>query len=339
MPHYTATEPGTLLSIGTVVEYLRERGLLEPGLEVTPSSLGGGVSNVVLAVRSGNRGIVVKQSLPALRVAEHWPAKRERVITEAAALQWAYGVTPNAVPAVLDVDAEHYTISIALAPTEWQNWKDLLLTGQAEPQVAARLGSILGAWHNVSRDGMDPRLDDAEAFEQLRVDPYYRTVMRRHPDHAPSIGYYVERMLTTHSCLVHGDCSPKNVLVGDDGLWLLDFEVAHLGDPAFDLAFMINHLLLKAIHRPAASHAFEQCAHAFWSAYITAVPEGFAGETSYILGHTGCLMLARVDGKSPAEYLTEPERLAARELGSALLHEPPATLADGWERARQAIDQ
>jgi len=132
-------------------------------------------------------------------------------------------------------------------------------------------------------------------------------------------------------CLVHGDYSPKNVLVGAEGLWVLDFEVAHLGDPAFDVAFMLNHLALKAIHRPDHANRYQACAQSFWRAYQCGVQPGFAGPTSYVLGHLGCLMLARVDGKSPAEYLTIAEQVRSRALALALLAAPPASLKRAWQ--------
>ncbi len=172
-----------LLSVDTVGAYMTQRGLVPPATLIDAVALGGGVSNVVLAVRAGERQMVVKQSLPHLRVAEEWLAKRERVVTEAAALRWATTVTPGAVPTVLDVDPASYTIVIAEAPREWRDWKALLLTGDADPVVAARLGTVLAAWHTAADDARAAagRFDAAEAFEQLRVAPYYRAIMARHP--------------------------------------------------------------------------------------------------------------------------------------------------------------
>ena len=81
---------------------------------------------------------------------------------------------------------------------------------------------------------------------------------------------------------------------------MIDWEIVHRGDPAFDVAFLLNHLLLKTIHRPASRNDYEACGAAFLDAY------GQDLDLAYVLGLVGCLMLARVDGKSPAEYLTEP---------------------------------
>jgi 5-methylthioribose kinase len=322
-----------LLSEETVGAYLVERRLVPAGARLRVAPLAHGVSNVVLAVEADGFAAVVKQALPRLAVAEEWLAKRERTLTEAAGLELAGRLTPGAVPRVLDVDEERCAAAVELAPPALRNWKLELLEGRCDPEVAARLGELLGAWHRGTEH--DPaiaaRFGDGEAFEQLRVDPYHRTVMRRRPALARAVGELVEEMLDTHACLVHGDFSPKNVLAGGGTVWVLDFEVAHCGDPVFDLAFMLNHLLLKAIHRPGSLAGYRSCAEAFLSAY------GREAHPEYLLGHTGALMVARVDGKSPAEYLTEPERLAARALGSRLLLDPPASVGGAWDRLAEGV--
>jgi 5-methylthioribose kinase len=286
----------TPLSAESVAGYLAARGLLAPGEPTEVRTLGGGVSNDVFAVDGGGRRLVVKQALPRLRVADDWPAKRERALTEAAALRLAARIAPGSVPAVLDADPEAFALTIEEAPDGWVAWKQRLLAGDADPDVARRLGELLGSWHAATfRDAEVARtFGDLEAFDQLRVDPYYRTIARRLPSIAPAVEAYVSRMEATHACLVHGDYSPKNVLVGHGpSLWVIDFEVAHVGDPAFDLAFMLNHLLLKRLHVPAAAAALEECAGAFLEAYRRTVPTALEPEPTYVLGHVGCLMVAR----------------------------------------------
>lgn len=320
-----------LLTAATVGPHLVARGLVPEGDRVTAEELGGGVSNVVLGVDAGEHRFVIKQALPRLRVADEWLAKRERALTEAEAMRLLAEVTPAALPPVLDVDEDACAITIGHAPAGWATWKDELLAGRVDPDVGARLGMLLAAWHGLDVTGA-PRLDDPEAFEQLRVDPYYRTVARRAPDLAPAIEAVIERMAATRRCLVHGDFSPKNVLVGPDGLWVIDFEVAHLGDPAFDVAFLTNHLVLKAVHRPDAGEDYAACARRFWRSYLEGVPDGFLGGTAYVLRHLGALLVARVDGKSPAEYLTPEEGDVVRALGRSLLTEPAASLDEVWDR-------
>ncbi len=202
-------------------------------------------------------------AMPAL-----WPmldgsAKlRDAMSNEAEALRSASRITPGRRSPLLDDSTrERCVLTIAAAPAGWTTWKSRLLHGDTDPAVASRLGEMLAAWHRASfhDDAVAGLFGDLDAFEQLRVDPYYRTVALRRGELAASIAPFVERMEATHVCLVHGDYSPKNVLVGE-GIWVIDFEVAHFGDPAFDLAFMLNHLLLKRLHVPAAKAvALERC--------------------------------------------------------------------------------
>lgn len=319
-----------LLNARNVASYLVARGLIEEGDQVEVQELGGGVSNTVLAVRADDRRAVVKQSLPRLRVPDEWLAKRERAVTEAEMLRLVADLTPGRAPALLDADPEACALVIEHAPDNWTNWKTDLLAGRVDAAVAAEVGRVLGIWHTRTENdqAVARRFADDEAFEQLRVDPFYRTVARRRPELAGHVLGYVDRMLGSKRCLVHGDYSPKNVLCGDSEIWILDYEVAHMGDPAFDLAYMLNHLMLKAIHVPGSSVTLRLAATVFLEAYEDA--SGSLCDRSYVLGHAGCLMTARVDGKSPAEYLTDPERTAARSVGAELLSTPPGDLDAAW---------
>lgn len=319
-PPVTHSAPTELLDDSSVGRYLLERGVIShPPRAVR--QLGGGVSNVVLLVEAGTRRMVVKQALPRLRVAQNWPAKRERARTEAAALQIVAGLTPGAVPGVIDADAKRCVLTIEAAPVRWQPWKSALLAGRANAGVAGRLGALLGTWHRTTAGLAIPH--DAEAFEQLRLDPYYRTAARHHPRLAPVILAAAEELANRQECLVHGDYSPKNVLVSRHGrrLWVIDFEVAHRGHPVFDVAFLLSHLVLKAIHRPAAAPAFHAAAERFLANYAAAGSTG-AGQGSALSVHLGCLLLARVDGKSPVEYLDEVGADTTRALATTLLRAP-----------------
>ncbi len=313
-----------VLSPDNVGAYLAERGLLSDGASLDVHALPGGVSGVVLAVRADGRRMVVKQALERFRVADEWLVPPARATAEAKALEVMGRVAPGSVPRLLDSDPEAFALVMEQAPASWRPWKSLLLEGAADAAVAAWLGALLAALHSV-----DGEIGSAESFEAQRVDPYLRTIQRRHADLAEPIGAYIDRLLDTTRCIVHGDYSPKNVLVGDDGLWVIDWEVAHRGDPAFDLAFLLNHLLLKTIHRPQARADYEACGRAFLEAY------GRVADMQYLLGLVGCLMLARVDGKSPAEYLSEPERGHARAAGIALLTAPPSSVEEAWAGLRR----
>jgi len=280
----------------------------------------------------------VKQPLANLAVEDDWPADVTRVHNEAAAAR-AYDrlVDDVRVPRVVDEDRERHVVVFEAAPVE-RTWKADLLDGRVERGVAARLGRALAAVHAGALD--DPALratfeatgSDAP-FEQLRLDPYHRTVAERHPKVADAVAEELERLRATRRTLVHGDYSPKNVLVeraGDDpvpgprAVWLLDFEVACWGDPAFDVAFMLNHLCIKAVHC-GDPPAYLGAARAFRDAYAGGLDAAGDLRWSEIDPHTarelGVLVLARVDGKSPVEYTDAGERERLRGLGRRALAE------------------
>ena len=269
---------GGLLDERSVVSYVRDTGLLA-GSTATASTLSGGVSNVVLAVDDGRQRLVVKQSLGRLRVRDEWHAPRERIIAEAAALDVARRLTPTRVPLVVHRDPANHVIVIEAAPHEWRDWKTQLLRGDITPSVGRHLGTVLGRWHRLTvASELPSELRGQSSFEVLRLEPYYRTAARRKHELSREIHSLVQEMSGRQVCLVHGDFSPKNVLVDPlaEGppLWVIDFEVAHRGDPAFDLAFMASHLTLKAIHRPAWAGLFEACLRDFVRAFVREVQVG-----------------------------------------------------------------
>ena len=184
-----------LLSVASVGGYLRARKVFREGDSMRVEELGGGVSNIVLAVSCEDTRVVVKQALPRLRVEDEWLAKRERAINEARALRLASTITPGCVPALLDVDSDLCTLTMTAAPSDWTTWKDRLLAGEADAAVALRLGEILAAWHDATfRDEeLSGSFGDPEVFDQLRIDPYYRTVSRRRPRLANAVEAYVRQ--------------------------------------------------------------------------------------------------------------------------------------------------
>lgn len=313
------------LTTESVVAFLGRRGILRGRLrraKTRVTELGGGVSSVVVLVETVDERLVVKQPRSQLLVKDEWFAEPGRALMEAEALKFAHHLTPTAVPALLDVDAEACTLTMAAAPPSWRPWKELLLEGIVEPSVGGSLGSLLGVWHRSSSESLAGlgALSDLAVFEQLRIGPFHQTVVERHPDLAPLIAPAVEALVKRPGrCLVHGDFSPKNVLVGDEGLWVIDFEVAHVGDPVFDLAFLITHLVLKSVHRPAMAGAYRACAVQFLKSYTDEAGTAFVPADESLALHVGCLVLARVDGKSPAGYLTPEEQERAWGVGLMLL--------------------
>ncbi len=223
------------------------------------------------------------------------------------------------------------------APVGSEDWKTRLLAGELSGQVARRAGATLGlivrgTW---GRDDLRERFGDQRAFEQLRTDPYYRTSGQRHPRLAGAIEEWIAKSSARRVALVHGDWSPKNLLVGRDGLTCIDFECAHYGDPSYDAAFLLNHLVLKAFRRPELAEGYFGLARTAFGWTLGLLPsEALGWYEASAMRHLAFLMLARVDGKSPAEYLREAWlRDAVRRLALRLIAAKPATLAAVLHRA------
>ena len=307
--------------------------MIEPTQEVTVTPLAGGVSSDVVAVRGGTVQLVVKTPLDRLKVTHDWHADRRRVVAEAEALQIASRITPDAVPRVVDLDNDAYVIVLEAADPGWLPHRDQLMLGIGDPLVGEQLGSTLAQWHMATRkpDVLARELHDVAAFVALRIDPFYRFVAAQYPELEDEINAAADTLLTERVCLVHGDFSPKNILVGPGRIWVLDWEVAHLGCPAFDLSFMLTHLVLKTLHRPQFAKGYERVANAFIDSYREGVGREFPPDRQLVL-NIGCLLLARVDGKSPAPYLTEDDAARARSLATELVRGGPSTAMAVWER-------
>jgi 5-methylthioribose kinase len=325
------------LTAQNVPEYLVSRGIAAEPWRVR--ELGGGVSNTVLLVEGAERRLVVKQSLAKLRVEQDWYSDRERIHREAGALRaLAPHWPPGAVPEVLFEDPPNCLFGMTAAPPGAVTWKALLLAGDVESGVAARVGAMLASLVRLSwrKPEWEAPFADLTVFDQLRLDPYYRATARRHPDLAPALHRLVALARERRFSLVHGDWSPKNFLVGG-GVMAIDFEVVHYGDPAFDSAFLLNHLLLKSFYLPGCRAALAEAARAFWSEYRCGLPEDAAWIETATVEHLGGLLLARIDGKSPAEYIRDPalaERV--RRFARVLIQDAPAGVGEVFERAARA---
>jgi hypothetical protein len=319
-----------------ITAFLRRRRLVAAEVEVQVEALPGGVSNDVLAVSAPGVDAVVKRALGQLRVEQLWLADPGRIDTEGRALQLAGRLTPGAVPRVHDLHDGYLVLE--RAPRSWHTWKDELLAGDVRVEIAERLGRLLGTWQRATAHDAWTRLQfgDRTAFTQLRVDPFHRTIARRHPELREEIETTIEVMDRADVCLVHGDYTPKNVMVGPgaedpDRLWVIDWEVAHVGDPTFDPAWTVGHLLLKTMHRPAVGPDYAAAARRFLAALEVALDGAVVLDPAQLVRQTACLLLARVDGTSPAGYLDDRAAARTRELGRRLLVDAPDTVTDAWE--------
>jgi tRNA A-37 threonylcarbamoyl transferase component Bud32 len=325
--HGTAGDGPQAILLEASYAHLRELGLASADAPPAWRLLGGGVSNWVILFDCGE-GVVVKAALARLRVREEWLADPSRTALEGRAMAALGACLPRGdLPRVLFVDEARHCVGMSYAPPGSYPWKEALLRGEVDTHVAHQVGALLGRMHAAAWGDADlaRRFDDLALFHQLRLDPYHARAaqiaeQRGEEDVAALLRAGAAEMTQDRVTLVHGDFSPKNLLVHPGGVMALDFEVVHWGNPDFDTAFLLTHLTLKAAHRPVLAPAYEHAARIFLVAYTATLSRRPADEVAGgALRQAGCLLVARVDGKSPAEYLDAAGRARARALGVAIL--------------------
>jgi aminoglycoside phosphotransferase (APT) family kinase protein len=318
---------------------LRELGLAGGGV-LRGVPLTGGVSSDIWCIDALQGPVCAKRALPQLRVAAEWRAPIERNQFEARWMQVAEAAVPGSAPRVLGQHAALGVLVMSyLPPSDHPLWKEQLRQGQADVTTAQAVGRTLAGIHGYSAAHAElaRQFDTDRIFFDIRLEPYLVATALKHPDLAPALQALVGQTQTHKFALVHGDVSPKNILVGAGGPVLLDAECACWGDPAFDLAFCLNHLLLKCLWTPRATVGFLGCFAALAEAYLERVDwEPRAAVEQRAAAMLPGLFLARVDGKSPVEYLTsEAQRNRVRGTARALLLWPVSQLADvhaAWQR-------
>jgi 5-methylthioribose kinase len=325
------------LTTENAVDFAHSRRWIGPG-PAKIDALGGGVSNAVLRVESAGQVLILKQSRPQLRTRDAWFSDLDRVYREQEVMEALFPLLPaGVVPRVLHADRPNYVFAMSSAPEDARNWKLQLLAGEADLDLGEHIGGVLGRMHQATAENLAAieRFRDRTVFVQLRVDPFYRRVQERRPDVAAAIAPLIERLMDVSEALCHADYSPKNVLTHGGSFTLVDYETAHLGDPTMDLGFFVSHLLLKAVKLESARDRLLALVRRFWRGYGREARFRPLRELEARgVAHCGVCMLARVDGTSPVDYLTEePKREAVRRIGRRILLDDLQT----WDDVMAAV--
>jgi 5-methylthioribose kinase len=304
-------------------------------LALTPPSipLSGGVScDVAIERDADGREIVVKRALPKLKVAADWRASPERSNVEVRALRAMRDLLGAAVvPEVLWEDAVNHRFAMERIDPRLRNWKADLMSGRVDLVTAARVGELLGLLHvRSASDAMyATQFAHREFFEQLRIDPFFIRIAQRNPNLATSVSEAIAALRAPGEALVHGDYSPKNLLVDGAEVVILDFEVAHWGNPRFDIAFCVAHLLLKGMRLGATRKLFADAARAFVSAYRA---HGLlAALDANLVRIAGCMLLARLEGDSPVDYREQLNAINIKHAASRMIKAPVADIEHAVE--------
>jgi aminoglycoside phosphotransferase (APT) family kinase protein len=301
--------------------------------------LTGGVSSDIWRIDLPAAPVCVKRALSKLRVSADWQAPVERNLYEARWMRVASEAVPHAAPALLGQDEISGSLAMEYLPGDrYPLWKALLRDGTVQPSFAARVGTTLGRIHaaTAGQPSLAAEFPTDAIFFDIRLEPYLAHTGQAHPDLADRLHGLIETTQRNKHALVHGDVSPKNILCGPDGPVFLDAECAWWGDPAFDIAFCLNHLMLKCVWVPAARNALLASFEAMTTTYLPLVTWEPAAALEARAAHLlPALFLARVDGKSPVEYITQDaERDKVRQVARRLLFNPPNRLthvAQAWK--------
>lgn len=304
--------------------------------------LSGGVASDIGVVDLGDRQICVKFALEKLKVQEDWFAPLHRNRAEYEWLAFAASVNPDCVPRLYGRSERENGFAMAyLPPDQVDNWKEALLQASPPRGEAAAVGAVLGQIHAASSSPAFDRtaFENGDDFHALRIEPYLLFTASRHAAVSEHLDRLANGLYEADQVLIHGDVSPKNILLRAGRPVILDAECATMGDPAFDVAFCLNHLLLKAVHLPQIRTALLAAVGEFWATYKLQV--GWEAEEA--LGARVCallpaLMLARIDGKSPVEYLNDVTRECVRSLSLSMIRQPPADLSTLIGRVQAGIE-
>ena len=315
--------------------YLAQNGHVRRGEIVAFDILPGGVSNRTVRVTwPDGRAWVLKQALAKLRVSVDWFSSPQRIEVEARALRRLnYLAPPGTTPEFIFEDQANYLLAMQAIPQDHENWKSVLLSGRIAPDHFEQSAVLLSTIHRRSSESkaeIRQEFADTSYFESLRLEPYYLYAAEKIPAASDFLTALARETLTRKVSLVHGDFSPKNILIYNEKLILLDYEVVHFGDPAFDLGFVLAHFLSKAHHLRERRAALATASSLFWTAYIKEIAtlDWASAIETQVVSHSLACLLARVAGKSPLEYLTPEETTRQRDVILSLIGRRPAGVQD-----------
>ena len=323
-------------------EFVQRQSLAEPGAPLHWTALTGGVSSDIWRLDLPGRSLCIKAALPKLKVAGDWQAPVKRNAHEWDWICFAHENMPGVVPRPVAHDAAMGAFAMEfLDGAQYPVWKALLLQGRIELATAEQVARTLARLHSCSAGNAALREQFAtdDIFYPIRLEPYLIETSRKHPQVRANLEQMSESTLATKLALVHGDVSPKNILIGPKLPVILDAECAWYGDPAFDVAFCLNHFLLKCLARPAWTARYLDCFDQFSATYLTAVQwESSADLEARVARLLPALFLARIDGKSPVEYVVdEADKDLVRSVALPLIRKAPGTLAQVCQAWQQAL--
>jgi len=324
-----------------LLDALKKMGLLANGDQARIKRVSNGGASEIYRVALGWGTLCVKRALPRLKSAVEGALPFDRSGFEAEWLRLARVVIGNAVPEVLGQQPGLFAMEY-LDPDRHVTWASLLKKGDVNPSTAAEIGRMLGRVHAATANNfaVAQRFSTNRLFHAARIKPLLLATADVQPAIATRLKQLAAITERTRLALVHGDFSPNNFLLGPKGPVLLDAECAWYGDPAFDLALCLSHLLVQCVLQPQWRDQYLTCYSAFCAAYTQRVTWEMSEQTDERAALLlPALVLAHAYGHIPSEGLPsvgDSERIAGP--ARALLLDPMVRLGAVREAWRQALE-
>lgn len=317
----------------TLVEYLKLKRLLNDKSKCNIHYCKGGVSCTVAYVCIDEKPIIVKQALSKLKTKDDWQCDPNRMNIEFESNRIYHNLLPSNVPETYFYDSENYIYGREAVPDGCLMWKDYLMNGILSYPVARETIDTLSTVHNkcANDEKIKQTFKNKDVFYNLRISPYFEFTAEKHPEIKDLSKKISDEMMESEISLIHGDYSPKNIMVIDNGISVLDYEVSCFGHPAFDLAFFANHFILKAVKFKEFSCGYLCMLDFMIKRYFENLKYMDKKEFERTFIETlSLLLLARVDGKSPVEYLVgdDTKQDIVRKISFKLIKNNVSTFAD-----------
>lgn len=313
-------------------DYLLDTGLVNKKDGYQIDYLQGGVSCTTVLVQANEQDFIVKQALEKLNVAEEWLCDTNRIRIEMESNEVYHNLVPENAPKVVSYDADNYIFVREAAPASCRTWKSDLMSGLLDFEVATKVIQTLAIVHNkcAGDKEIEQGFADKSVFYNLRINPYIEFILHKHQDLTAYAKPVIDELMDSKITLVHGDYSPKNIILNERKVIVTDFEVAHYGHPCFDIGFLSNHLILKSIHMSSFGDAFLAMLRYVLKIYFDQINYIAKDQLeSNFLKVLPLLMIARVDGKSPVEYIVKPEvKELVRSIAYEIIKESILTSSD-----------
>jgi 5-methylthioribose kinase len=242
-------------------------------------------------------------------------------------------IVPEITPKILYANEKPYFFVMEYYdPKKYPLWKNELFNLKLDNKFAKNFAIKLANIHNITFNNktIANNFNTSELFEDLRINPYIRSTAILHNDVSEELLSIADNLYNTNLALVHGDISPKNILINNSQPIFLDAECAWYGDPAFDISFCLNHIILKSlvlesIQKELISY-FNIISHNYLRNIMSNDLEKYEKR---IIALLSALMLSRIDGKSPVEYITsDKKKEKVRSFSKFILKNPINSLLE-----------